>query len=135
MHGAKVDIGNIIIRQRGTEWRPGTAVGIGRDHTIFALRKGRVVLHYDLLKQQRFISVDDGTLPKQPSKTEMKQRLSSLIDTESYLAADAVGRYNIVMEKVAELGHALQAESKDITLKRMETKGLRKFTLIDRNKK
>ncbi len=34
--------GNIIIRQRGTKWRPGTNVGLGRDHTIFALVPGRV---------------------------------------------------------------------------------------------
>lgn len=34
--------GNIIIRQRGTKWRPGDNVGLGRDHTIFALSAGRV---------------------------------------------------------------------------------------------
>jgi large subunit ribosomal protein L27 len=34
--------GNIIIRQRGTRWHPGTNVGIGVDHTLFALTHGRV---------------------------------------------------------------------------------------------
>ena len=34
--------GNIIVRQRGTKWRPGRNVGLGRDHTIFALSPGRV---------------------------------------------------------------------------------------------
>ncbi|MCF6303234.1 MAG: 50S ribosomal protein L27, partial [Devosiaceae bacterium] len=34
--------GNIIIRQRGTKWHPGENVGIGRDHTIFALIDGNV---------------------------------------------------------------------------------------------
>ena len=34
--------GNIIARQRGTKWHPGTNVGIGRDHTLFALIDGRV---------------------------------------------------------------------------------------------
>ncbi|MBA3516399.1 MAG: 50S ribosomal protein L27 [Rhizobiales bacterium] len=34
--------GNIIVRQRGTKWRVGTNVGLGRDHTIFALVPGRV---------------------------------------------------------------------------------------------
>ncbi len=34
--------GNIIIRQRGTKWRPGSNVGLGKDHTIFALKPGRV---------------------------------------------------------------------------------------------
>ena len=34
--------GNIIIRQRGTQWHPGTGVGIGVDHTIFAVVDGTV---------------------------------------------------------------------------------------------
>ncbi|MGY2046935.1 50S ribosomal protein L27 [Methylobacterium sp. JK268] len=34
--------GNIIVRQRGTRWHPGTNVGMGRDHTLFALTDGRV---------------------------------------------------------------------------------------------
>ena len=40
--GEAVVPGNIIIRQRGTKWRPGTNVGLGKDHTIFALVEGRV---------------------------------------------------------------------------------------------
>ena len=34
--------GNIIVRQRGTKWHPGSNVGIGVDHTLFALTDGRV---------------------------------------------------------------------------------------------
>lgn len=34
--------GNIILRQRGTKWHPGTNVGIGKDHTIFATVEGKV---------------------------------------------------------------------------------------------
>ena len=34
--------GNILIRQRGTKWRAGNGVGIGKDHTIFALHDGIV---------------------------------------------------------------------------------------------
>jgi len=34
--------GNIIARQRGTKWHPGQNVGMGRDHTLFALVEGRV---------------------------------------------------------------------------------------------
>ncbi|HKH35259.1 MAG TPA: 50S ribosomal protein L27 [Beijerinckiaceae bacterium] len=34
--------GNIIIRQRGTTWHPGVKVGMGKDHTLFALTDGRV---------------------------------------------------------------------------------------------
>ncbi len=40
--GEKVIAGNIIIRQRGTRWKPGANVGLGRDHTIFALVDGHV---------------------------------------------------------------------------------------------
>ena len=40
--GEAVVPGNIIIRQRGTKWHPGTNVGLGTDHTIFALTEGRV---------------------------------------------------------------------------------------------
>jgi large subunit ribosomal protein L27 len=40
--GEHVIPGNIIIRQRGTKWHPGTNVGLGRDHTVFALCEGKV---------------------------------------------------------------------------------------------
>ncbi len=40
--GEAVIPGNIIIRQRGTKWHPGTNVGIGKDHTLFALQAGAV---------------------------------------------------------------------------------------------
>ncbi|MEQ8480132.1 MAG: 50S ribosomal protein L27 [Hoeflea sp.] len=40
--GETVVAGNIIIRQRGTKWHPGTGVGIGKDHTIFAVQQGNV---------------------------------------------------------------------------------------------
>jgi large subunit ribosomal protein L27 len=40
--GQQVVPGNIIVRQRGTKFHPGVNVGIGRDHTIFALINGKV---------------------------------------------------------------------------------------------
>jgi large subunit ribosomal protein L27 len=40
--GQMVSAGNIIIRQRGTKYRPGLNVGMGRDHTLFAKIDGRV---------------------------------------------------------------------------------------------
>jgi large subunit ribosomal protein L27 len=43
--GQAVVPGNIIIRQRGTSWKPGQNVGLGKDHTIFALVAGRVEFH------------------------------------------------------------------------------------------
>ena len=41
--GQAIDAGNIIVRQRGTRFQPGTNVGIGRDHTLFALSDGKVL--------------------------------------------------------------------------------------------
>jgi large subunit ribosomal protein L27 len=40
--GERVIAGNILVRQRGTRFYPGTNVGIGRDHTLFALIDGTV---------------------------------------------------------------------------------------------
>ncbi|PIR69838.1 MAG: 50S ribosomal protein L27 [Candidatus Niyogibacteria bacterium CG10_big_fil_rev_8_21_14_0_10_46_36] len=40
--GAKAQAGSIIVRQRGTRYTPGKNVGIGKDHTIFALKDGTV---------------------------------------------------------------------------------------------
>ena len=40
--GEQVLAGNIIIRQRGTQWHPGDNMGMGRDHTLFALVNGAV---------------------------------------------------------------------------------------------
>lgn len=40
--GERVVPGNIIVRQRGTKWWPGDNVGLGKDHTIFALVEGKV---------------------------------------------------------------------------------------------
>ena len=40
--GEHVISGNILCRQRGTQWHPGTGVGMGTDHTIFAIVEGQV---------------------------------------------------------------------------------------------
>jgi large subunit ribosomal protein L27 len=43
--GETVIPGNIIVRQRGTQWHPGKNVGCGTDHTLFALVEGKVHFH------------------------------------------------------------------------------------------
>ncbi len=55
--GQVVTGGSIIIRQRGTKFKPGLGVGIGRDHTIFATLDGRVRFQ-DKGQHGRFIHVD-----------------------------------------------------------------------------
>ena len=54
--GEQVIPGNIIIRQRGTKWHPGENVGIGRDHTIFAVVEGKV--QFSERQKKTFVSVD-----------------------------------------------------------------------------
>lgn len=55
--GQDVVGGNIIVRQRGTRVYPGRNVGIGKDHTLFALTDGRVVFHDGKLGR-KYVSVD-----------------------------------------------------------------------------
>jgi len=55
--GQEVKAGMIIVRQRGTRFRPGDGVGLGRDHTIFAKREG--VVSFRRSGEKRFISVDE----------------------------------------------------------------------------
>jgi large subunit ribosomal protein L27 len=57
--GQGVTAGTIIVRQRGTRFRPGPGTGIGRDDTIFAKRDGRVAFRAS--GERRFISVVDET--------------------------------------------------------------------------
>jgi large subunit ribosomal protein L27 len=53
--GQQVKAGSIIVRQRGTRFRPGPGTGLGRDDTIFAARDGRV--EFGRSGDRRFISV------------------------------------------------------------------------------
>ena len=55
--GQGVTSGTIIVRQRGTRFRPGPGTGIGRDDTIFAKRDGTV--SFRTTGERRFISVTD----------------------------------------------------------------------------
>ena len=55
--GQHVIGGNIIIRQRGTRVYAGRNVGMGKDHTLFALTEGRVVFHDGKLGR-KYVSVD-----------------------------------------------------------------------------
>jgi len=55
--GEQVVAGNIIVRQRGTEYHPGTNVGIGKDHTLFALAPGAVKFEQKGKAKRRTVSV------------------------------------------------------------------------------
>ncbi|PPR47927.1 MAG: 50S ribosomal protein L27 [Alphaproteobacteria bacterium MarineAlpha5_Bin9] len=53
--GEAVLAGNIIVRQRGTKFYPGNNVGIGKDHTLFAITKGKV--NFKKTRKKTFVSV------------------------------------------------------------------------------
>jgi large subunit ribosomal protein L27 len=54
--GEIVVAGNILVRQRGTKFHPGARVGMGRDHTLFALVDGAVKFHQGI-GRRKFISI------------------------------------------------------------------------------
>jgi large subunit ribosomal protein L27 len=58
--GEQVAAGNIILRQRGTQWHPGANVGMGKDHTLFATADGKVEFRKGL-KRRTYVSVVPGT--------------------------------------------------------------------------
>ena len=57
--GESVLAGNIIVRQRGTKFHAGVNVGIGRDHTLFALTDGKVKFEVKGPLNRKFISIED----------------------------------------------------------------------------
>ena len=55
--GQLISAGSIIVRQRGTQFHPGTNVGIGKDHTLFALVEGNVSFDIKGALNRRTVSV------------------------------------------------------------------------------
>ena len=55
--GQAIEAGNIIVRQRGTQFHPGMGVGLGRDHTLFALVDGKVEFSAKGPKKRRTVSI------------------------------------------------------------------------------
>ena len=58
--------GNIIVRQRGTQFHPGENVGMGKDHTLFALRDGKVAFR-EGFKRRTYVSVIAADVPEDAS--------------------------------------------------------------------
>jgi len=56
--GQVVNAGEIIVRQRGTQFHPGRHVGIGRDHTLYALVAGKVVFGRKGAMHKRCVNID-----------------------------------------------------------------------------
>lgn len=58
--GESVLAGNIIVRQRGTRFHAGSNMGIGKDHTLFALADGKVQFDVKGPKNRKFVSIIAG---------------------------------------------------------------------------
>ena len=58
--GQAVEAGNIIVRQRGTRFHPGDGVGLGRDHTLFALVDGTVEFKVKGAEARKTVNVIPG---------------------------------------------------------------------------
>jgi len=54
--GQKISAGNVIVRQRGTQFHPGENVGMGKDHTLFALADGQVAFRQGF-KRRTYVHV------------------------------------------------------------------------------
>jgi large subunit ribosomal protein L27 len=59
--GEYLRTGSIILRQRGTRWKPGVNVGMGRDYTLYALIDGHVKFEKPLPNQRQRVSVYPAT--------------------------------------------------------------------------
>ena len=59
--GERVQAGSILVRQRGSKFHPGDNVGMGRDHTLFALRDGTVSFQVGGLKNRKWVAIQAET--------------------------------------------------------------------------
>lgn len=65
--GQAIEPGNVIVRQRGTQFHPGRNVGMGKDHTLFAKAEGQVEFRTGY-KRRTFVSVISANLPTAEKK-------------------------------------------------------------------
>ncbi|MBL8510809.1 MAG: 50S ribosomal protein L27 [Betaproteobacteria bacterium] len=56
--GELINAGSLIVRQRGTEFHPGENVGMGKDHTLFALKTGKVSFTIKGEKKRRTVMIE-----------------------------------------------------------------------------
>jgi ribosomal protein L27 len=72
--------GNIIVRQRGTRFHPGDFVGMGRDHTLFALANGQVRFEKNPLTGRKWVHVDPtGGPPVHPAYSKLASKVEEMV--------------------------------------------------------
>jgi len=91
--GQLVKAGNIIVRQRGTKYHPGNGVGLGKDHTIFALTDGEVIFTRRR-KDRSFVSIMPAgkkpkAAPKETASVEAKKPTATADKKEPKVVAKA----------------------------------------------
>ncbi|CAK9874739.1 unnamed protein product [Sphagnum jensenii] len=78
--GQRVIPGNIIVRQRGTRFHPGDFVGMGRDHTLFALANGQVRFEKNPLTGRKWVHVDPtGGPPVHPAYSKLASKVEKMV--------------------------------------------------------
>lgn len=102
--------GNILIRQRGTQHHPGDNVGIGKDHTLFALTDGTVVFR-KRRNNRSFVSVEpivevavaEAPVAEKPAKKEVKAAAPVAEAPKAEAAGDDLTKLDGVGPKLAEI--------------------------------
>jgi ribosomal protein L27 len=130
--GEKVEIGHILVRQRGLKFHPGEGVVVGRDHTIVAKRPGKMRVHYDIDRLKRVISVDDGSMYESLifSKKVMKRELTDRMDAVEYLKKNPFERHVYVSHKMSQLQEEYKQKRQDAQ-QHAVTHNIRRFRLFD----
>lgn len=105
--GEAVTAGNIIVRQRGTKFHPGANMGLGRDHTLFALSDGFVKFHVGQ-RGRSLVSIVDKN-PNTPASSNKK--IGAPTATAKAAAAVAVASAS-VSKKAAKVPAEEKAEAK-----------------------
>ena len=105
--GEAVTAGNIIVRQRGTKFHPGANMGLGRDHTLFALSDGYVKFHVGQ-RGRSLVSIVDKN-PNTPASSNKK--IGAPTATAKAAAAVAVASAS-VSKKAAKAPAEEKAEAK-----------------------
>lgn len=105
--GEAVTAGNIIVRQRGTKFHPGANMGLGRDHTLFALSDGYVKFHVGQRGRSLVSIVDEN--PNTPASSNKK--IGAPTATAKAAAAVAVASAS-VSKKAAKAPAEEKAEAK-----------------------
>eukprot|EP00160_Parvularia_atlantis_P000437 Unigene10359_Nuclearia_a/m.31652 Unigene10359_Nuclearia_a/g.31652 ORF Unigene10359_Nuclearia_a/g.31652 Unigene10359_Nuclearia_a/m.31652 type:complete len:147 (+) Unigene10359_Nuclearia_a:175-615(+) len=87
--GQTVIAGNILVRQRGTQYHAGLNVGMGRDHTLFATAPGVVKFQYQEQRERTYVHVVD--VAQRLAQVALAQRRFPLVDVKAAATGEGAG--------------------------------------------